>query len=1153
MISRKLSVYCITILFCISTIAQSATEAQQLVTKLPDNTLGFIASSGTDSLKTNFDKTYLGQIWNDPSFQTFYLAIKNELLRKIKEESKDPNHTQAINTVKDIAELVTSRPFILAIAPKDDPEIPIYGSLIIDTRQKKEKFAQMLSEIESYAKDDYSDVNIAGMKMRGFKGGDVNGFYYGFIKNNLIFAFNDQQGLALNNIQKSNPQTSQLLGKVPATDDALFIHLDFQKIAQLIKSIASDQSDEEEIEIIRNVINRLGLANVQTFTARVGFKDTGVVIDALLEVPEPRTGLLAVQKPVDLEALKIVNEGTVMACTCHLDLAAAYDLILDAVKIASPNEAYPMFNETIAQFEAQSNCSIRNGLLAGLEGPMTLYNLPPGSLIQTPTSAVVAVVSLSDPNLFAANLTALGEFLAAKSKGTQTGIQIRSQQLDGRNVQMWVVPALAYMQIIPCWTVVDNRLIVCSNPALIEPVAKKITDPNPAGSLYVSDGFKKIMPTLPPKITCLKYVNSELQFNQTMMTVQQFWPMVTIAAAHEGINLPVILPQLGHISQKMHPAYGYNFSDSTGLRYHYHGLGIEQSLMSVAGVSLAMAILMPALAQVRRMAQRIQSATNLSAIGKACLIYANDHDEKLPPDLETLAAYADLPPKILTSPRKSASFEGPDYIYIHGQDAAMNPQNVLTYENPEYCTDGVNVLYLDCRVEFVKPDRFREELRQTYNRLNRPVPDMKFRFDTGPESDGLPDVQPPDTHHDSDALHKAVFLNNLPQIRSLINDRIDLNSKDENGRTPLHLAAQSGFDEAAKILIEAGADIDAKDTKFRTPLYLAIDSGNEPLSYYLMEKGADVNARGGMYTTPLHLAARFGRTNIAEKLIACGADVNSRHQGNWTPLLLTARFGYPQTAELLLKNGADLHAVTVLQMSPLMFSVLHRHPEVEKVLLKHGAQKDIFTETMRNNVPSVKSLIKKNPGLVNSLRGEFTPLHWACYLGYLEIAELLIENGAEIEPNAEYAPPLYWAVLYNRQNIVRMLLEKGVDINKMNKDGISVFFAAGSPQMAKLLIDNGADVAIRLKERNATLIHYFASKKGYYIALKSVMDFNEEVSEKQPEHIKRGAMENQAEIIKLLIQNGIDPAAKDSEGYTPIMYARSYNNTPVIEVLREYE
>ena len=53
-------------------------------------------------------------------------------------------------------------------------------------------------------------------------------------------------------------------------------------------------------------------------------------------------------------------------------------------------------------------------------------------------------------------------------------------------------------------------------------------------------------------------------------------------------------------------------------------------LVVIAIIALLMGVLMPALAQVRRLAQRIICGTNLSGIGKACTVYANDNEEDFP-------------------------------------------------------------------------------------------------------------------------------------------------------------------------------------------------------------------------------------------------------------------------------------------------------------------------------------------------------------------------------------------------------------------------------------------------------------------------------------------------------------------------------------------
>jgi len=218
-----------------------------------------------------------------------------------------------------------------------------------------------------------------------------------------------------------------------------------------------------------------------------------------------------------------------------------------------------------------------------------------------------------------------------------------------------------------------------------------------------------------------------LVFNAMVMQVQQFWPMATMAATQAGIKLPVMLPQLGHIAKDMQPACEYSYVDAGGFYSHYQGTGIDMSLRGVAVGALGVGIAMPALVRVRQLAFRMTSGSNLSFIGKACWVYADDHDDKLPPNLEVLVEEEDLSPKCLESKRRPDNFDGPSYVYITGQTLAMYPGNIVAHENTRYCSEGVNVLFLDGHVEFMKPEMFREELKGTYERLGREMPEIEFK------------------------------------------------------------------------------------------------------------------------------------------------------------------------------------------------------------------------------------------------------------------------------------------------------------------------------------------------------------------------------------------------------------------------------------------
>jgi hypothetical protein len=166
----------------------------------------------------------------------------------------------------------------------------------------------------------------------------------------------------------------------------------------------------------------------------------------------------------------------------------------------------------------------------------------------------------------------------------------------------------------------------------------------------------------------------------------------------------------------------------------------------------------------------------------------------------------------------------------------------------------------------------------------------------------------------------------------------DVNAKDENGQTPLHIAICGGQREEVELLIAKGADINAKDNSGQTPLHYAAVLGQKEVVELLIAKGADINARGTNAWTPLHWAAMKGQSETARVLIAKGADVNAKDKHGWTPLHDAALIGNKEVAELLIAKGADINAKDGNGQTLLQFAESVGHKDVADLLRKHGAR-----------------------------------------------------------------------------------------------------------------------------------------------------------------------------------------------------------------------
>lgn len=424
----------------------------------------------------------------------------------------------------------------------------------------------------------------------------------------------------------------------------------------------------------------------------------------------------------------------------------------------------------------------------------------------------------------------------------------------------------------------------------------------------------------------------------------------------------------------------------------------------------------------------------------------------------------------------------------------------------------------------------------------------------------------------STALHWAVYRGDVAKVKRLIEAGADVTLATSYGVTPLQLAAERGDPELVRLLLKAGADPESPNAEGQTALMTVARTGNVEAAALLVKAGANTNARenwGGQ--TALMWAAAKRQPQMVRFLVSKGADVDARStvrdwprkvtsepreksmdRGGFAALHYAAREGCVECARELVKGGADIDIEDGQGTTPLVLAIMNLRFDVAKYLIEAGADVNLWD---RFGVTPLYAAVDVNR-IPQGGRPDVPPTDRTTAM---DIIHMLLERGANVNAQIKLplparhslaggradkrvtnigATPLMRAALGADLDAMKVLIEHGALVDLPLADGMTPMLAAILPSQSRapnkteqdalaamrLLKEAGADPnkAVTLSDKALHLIHVHGMDEARVRGSTALM---------------MATVRGWTEVMKQLVEWGVDVNATDADGLTALDYA----------------
>jgi ankyrin repeat protein len=381
-------------------------------------------------------------------------------------------------------------------------------------------------------------------------------------------------------------------------------------------------------------------------------------------------------------------------------------------------------------------------------------------------------------------------------------------------------------------------------------------------------------------------------------------------------------------------------------------------------------------------------------------------------------------------------------------------------------------------------------------------------------------------------LAEAAMKHDMPAVRTLLGQKVDVNAPGKDGTPALHWAVRGDDLATAGLLLNAGADAKLANRYGVTPLFLACSNGNTAMIKLLLDAGADANAADPTGETPLMTAAGIGTLDAVKLLVDRGAILDAKDPTfQQTALMVAVRQNHPDVVQLLVERGAQVNAKTRTGQTPA-WVLPNSVPG-----FGHGVG------IVRGGLP--------DRGLRNPVPGAISPLLYAARDGRFDIVQILVAAKADVnQADANGITPLIDAITNNHVDVARFLMDHGADINVADWYGRTPLWASVETrdmdfdnatfdnsidrgpflELINVLLERGANPNARMKEV-PPIRRQFLRVTGSL----SWVDFTGQTP------FLTAALSGDLTVMRLLLDHGADPHIPTIQGTTALMAAAGVN------------